>query len=355
MQLDKYDFSLGTHKGKKIIWINFPFNRVLKENLQQRFPSVKWSQTQGAWYLPDLPSARFACEIEQMELGSRLLSKIHPINRPSFIHYKEQLVLKGYSPHTIRLYLSEFAHLLLLLKTFSVNDLTSNRLKDYFLYCAVKLKMNEQKLNGKINAVKFYFEVVMHQSKMFFDIPRPKKPAKLPKMLSKLEIKSVFSVVQNTKHQLMLKLCYGMGLRVSEICNLKINDIDSDRMMVLIEAAKGKKDRYVSLPESVLPQLRSYYLQYQPRQWLFEGQYGGKYSTSSCQNVFKKALTKAGVKKKIGIHGLRHSYATHLLESGADLRFIQELLGHNSIKTTQIYTHVTDNSKRAIKSPLDEL
>lgn len=144
-----------------------------------------------------------------------------------------------------------------------------------------------------------------------------------------------------------------MGLRVGEVVNLKISDIDSDRMQVLIAAAKGKKDRYVNLPESVLALLRSYYKSYKPKKWLFEGQYGGQYSIRSVQAVFKNAMKKAGINKQIGIHGLRHSYATHLLESGADLRFIQELLGHNSIKTTQTYTHVTNCSKIKIKSPLD--
>ena len=153
----------------------------------------------------------------------------------------------------------------------------------------------------------------------------------------------------------MLQLSYGMGLRVSEIVQLKIKHIDSNSMLVLIAGGKGKKDRYTNLPESILTLLRTYYKAYKPKIYLFEGQYGGAYTTRSVQLVFKQAMQKAKIKKQIGVHGLRHSYATHLIERGADIRFIQELLGHNSIKTTQIYTHITDVSKAKIKSPLDSL
>jgi len=281
--------------------------------------------------------------------------KIHPVNRQAYDNMLEQLDLRAYSPSTKRLYLAEFAHLLGLMKSNPVNDLTTTRLKDYFLYCVQELQMKERKMNGKINAIKFYYEKVVHRPTMFFHIPRPKKPLTLPKMLSKKEVKRLFATVTNEKHSIALQLCYGMGLRVSEVVNLKIKDIDSSRMQVGIRGAKGKKDRYVPLPQSLLPQLREYYKTYKPKEYLLEGQYGGSYSKSSVQHVFKKAMRNAGIHKDIGIHGLRHSYATHLLESGADVRFIQELLGHNSIKTTQIYTKVTHTSLSKIVSPLDQL
>lgn len=206
-----------------------------------------------------------------------------------------------------------------------------------------------------MNAIKFYFEQVLHYEKLFFEIPRPKKPAQVPKVISTKDIKKLFDVTLNAKHNLMLKLCYGMGLRVSEIVNIKITDIDSETMQVFIEKAKGKKDRYANLPESILQQLREYYKIYKPEKYLFEGQYGGLYSTRSAQKVFKDALKKARVNKEIGIHGLRHSFATHLLESGTDVKFIQELLGHNDIKTTMRYIHVSKQSLKNVKSPLDNL
>lgn len=355
MNLNSYSFEFGEHRGKKVIFIRFPYSIQLKDELKKRFPSAKWSQTNKAWYLPDFPSTRTQLELKTKPLGHTLDLHIHPVNQKAFENLRNQLQLKAYSPNTIRTYLAEFAHLLKLIGEHPVEGLSPQRLKDYFLYCVQKEKMSERKINGKINAVKFYFEQVLHRPKMFFDIPRPKKPQLLPKMLNKNEIKRLFEQVKNPKHLLILKLCYGMGLRVSEVVKLKIGDIDSQNRYVLIASAKGKKDRYVPLPESILGLLRQYYRLYKPKNFLFEGAYGGAYSKSSVQAVFRKAMKSARIRKKVGIHGLRHSYATHLLESGADIRFIQELLGHNSIKTTQIYTHVSNHTKTKLRSPLDNL
>lgn len=355
MNLSKYTFKIDTHREKKVILIYFKYSLELKDSLRKKFPSAKFSKTKRCWYLPDLPSIRKLLNIQQNSMLNKHLHKIHTVNQQAFRLYVEQLELKAYSQHTKTIYVSEFLHLLKLLKSHNINKLTPNRLRDYFLYCVQVEKMKERKMNGKINAIKFYFEKVLHHEKMFFNIPRPKKPQTLPKMLSKTDIKKIFNCVTNKKHLLMLKLSYGMGLRVSEVIALKISHIDSQRMQVLIAGAKGKKDRYVNLPESALELLRSYYKAYKPKDWLFEGQYGNQYTTSSVQKVFKRSMQKAGINKNIGIHGLRHSYATHLLEAGADLRFIQELLGHHSIKTTQIYTHVSNTSIQNVKSPLDVL
>lgn len=355
MNTNNYTFSFGTHRGKQIIWIHFPYKQNIVKELRSAYPSAKWSNTKKAWYLPDLNVIRENLNLSAKKVGEKLLNGVYSVNKSAFINMRHQLELKAYSSNTIRLYLAEFTHLLSLLKTYPVNKLSSKRLKDYFLYCVQKEKMSEQKMNGKINAIKFYFEQVLHMPKMFFDIPRPKKRLTLPKMLSKRDVKKVFLVTKNVKHVMALQLCYGMGLRVSEVVNIKISDIDSSRMQVHIANAKGKKDRYVPLPESILQPLRAYYKAYKPKEYLLEGRYGGQYSKGSLQKVFKRALDKAGIHKNIGIHGLRHSYATHLLESGADLRFIQELLGHNSVKTTMKYTHVTNTSLLKVKSPLDSL
>jgi len=355
MHSEKYTYSFGIHRNKKVIWIHFSYNQTQVKILRENYPSVKWSNSNKLWYLPDLPVLREALKLAKKKVGIKLLNQIDDVNKPAFLALQNQLELKAYSANTIRVYLAEFAHLLLLLKVYPVQKLTKDRLKDYFLFCVKKEKMAERKMNGKINAIKFYFEQVLHKPKMFFDIPRPKKPLTLPKMLSKRDVNKIFSVTTNLKHLMALQLCYGMGLRVSEVVNIKIKDIDSSRMQVHITNAKGKKDRYMPLPESILEPLREYYKIYKPKEYLLEGQYGGQYSKGSVQNIFKKAMKKAGVHKDIGVHGLRHSYATHLLESGADLRFIQELLGHNSIKTTMQYTHVSNTSLLKIKSPLDSI
>jgi site-specific recombinase XerD len=355
MDLVKYTFEPAVHRGKKVILIRFPYDQTLQAALRKRFSSAKWSATQKAWYLPDLPVVRQQLRMVAQNMTESKIRDIHWANQQAYLDMEKQLVLKKYSPSTVRIYLAELRHLLLLLKAFTVQDMTPKRIKDYFLYCIKNEQMGERKINGKINAIKFYFEQVLHRPRMFFDIPRPKKPVTLPKMLHKKEVKKLFQVVKNPKHALALKLCYGMGLRVSEVVGLKVADIDGQRMVVHVRGAKGKKDRYVPLPNSILPQLRTYYQAYRPKTYLLEGQYGGPYAKSSLQQVFKKAMKKAGINKQIGIHGLRHSYATHLLESGADMRFIQELLGHNSIKTTQVYTKVTPRSLSNIKSPLDSL
>ncbi|MEO1010841.1 MAG: tyrosine-type recombinase/integrase [Bacteroidota bacterium] len=355
MDLTAYSYTPGTHRGKKVILIHFAFDLEKKQALRKRFPSAKWSQTKKAWYLPDLPTLRKILGLSPKHKHDQKLEALAPVNREAYAQMAGQLDLKAYSENTKRMYLAEFYHLLALLKDRPVAQLSPERVKAYFLYCLNVEKMRERKLNGKINAVKFYFEQVLHRPKMFFDIPRPKKPINLPKVLSRAEIKRLFAQVSNEKHLLALKLCYGMGLRVSELVRLTIQDIDSDRMLVRIAEAKGKKDRYVPLPKSILPFLRIYYKKYRPKEYLLQGQYGGAYSKSAVQQVFKRAMRRARIYKKIGVHGLRHSYATHLLESGADIRFIQELLGHNSVKTTQIYTKVTSHGLSKITSPLDTL
>lgn len=351
-----YSFELGEHRGKKVIWIRFPYTLEAKNHLRD-YVKVKWSNTQKSWYAPDVPTYRkfFGLQTSKPKLSKEVMIKIHPINQTEIDRYISQMILKGYSPSTIRTYSLEFAQLLYLLKDFPVNKLSPEKLKSYFLYCAKELKLSENQIHSRINAIKFYYEKVLHNEKMFLNIPRPKKHLILPKTLSMQEIKRLFRVTKNPKHLLMLKLCYGMGLRVSEIVNLKVSDIDSDRMQVLIQRAKGKKDRYVNLPKSVLESLLEYYKIYKPKEYLFEGQYGGAYAKRSAQAVFKEAMQKAKINKQIGIHGLRHSYATHLLEMGTDISLIQKLLGHNNLKTTLLYTHVSDKNLAKVKSPLDNL
>ena len=281
--------------------------------------------------------------------------KIFPINQSAIQKMVELLKLKSYSENTVKTYRYEFAQFLIALKNNPVDECDSQKVRSYMLYCYENLKLSENTLHSRLNALKFYFEQVLGREKFFVEIPRPKKHSSLPKTIHQSDIKKIFNSAKNLKHNTMLKLCYGMGLRVSEIVNLKITDIDSNNMQVLVERGKGKKDRYVNLPQSILEQLREYYKEFRPQKYLFEGQNGGQYSVRSVQQVFKNALQKAKINKQVGIHGLRHSYATHLLEQGTDIRYIQELLGHKDLKTTLIYTEVTNQSVRKVVSPLDNL
>ncbi|NOG45776.1 MAG: tyrosine-type recombinase/integrase [Calditrichaeota bacterium] len=182
-----------------------------------------------------------------------------------------------------------------------------------------------------------------------------KKPQTLPVVLSKEEVGRLIKVTSNMKHKTILLLIYSAGLRLGELLDLRIGDIDSKRLKIHIRQAKGKKDRYVVLSEKLLNILREYYKIYAPKDYLIAGAKGGRYSDKSVQSVMKQALKKAGIRKKATVHTLRHSFATHLLDEGTDIRFIQELLGHVRLETTQIYTHVSSRSINKIKSPADSL
>ena len=345
---------VAIHHDKKIIWIKFPKDFTLLKMLKT-VAKCKWSHSQKSWYVTDNNFNRDLFGLEKRIVGKDVLLKIHGNNLAQFQKYQNQLILKGFSPNTIRVYSLEFAQLLYTLKSFSVQNLTKEKLQSYFLYCHKELNISENQIHSRMNAVKFYFEKVLHQDKMFFDIPRPKKPLLLPKALNTAEITKLISVTHNPKHKLILQLCYGMGLRVSEIVNIKIEHVDSKTMKVLIAHGKGKKDRYVNLPQSILLDLRLYYKAFAPKVYLFEGQAGGQYAIRSAQSVFKISMNKARIKKSVGIHSLRHSYATHLLEFGTDISLIQKLLGHNDIKTTLQYTQVSDRTISNVKSPLDHL
>lgn len=355
MNLTPYTFTFGEHKNQKVIFISFEKNHTQISEIKKLVGS-NWSQTNKKWYVRDVEQYRKLFQIEtQFTVNESILSKIASENQEELNKLIQQLQLKAYSQKTIRCYAIEFAQYLYFLKDKNANLCTEIEIKNFILHCINTLKLKENTLHSRINAIKFYYEQVLFQKKIFFEIPRPKKQLKLPKSLNINEVKKLFEVTKNLKHNTILKLCYGMGLRLSEITNIKIVDIDSVAMRVHIQCGKGKKDRYVNLPESILEQLRDYYKMYKPKEYLFEGQYGGQYSIRSIQKTFNNSLNEAKILKKVGIHSLRHSFATHLLENGTDIRFIQELLGHNDIKTTLIYTNVSDKSLRKIISPLDNL
>ncbi|MBK7736145.1 MAG: tyrosine-type recombinase/integrase [Saprospiraceae bacterium] len=217
-------------------------------------------------------------------------------------------------------------------------------------------KLSGSYQNQLINAVKLFFERMEHRSMEIESIQRPFRERKLPNVLSKEEVKQLLSSLRNQKHRMMLVTIYACGLRCGELLNLRLMDVDSKRNFLIIRQAKGKKDRYVPITVKLIEELREYFKMYKPKTWLFEGQrIGEPYSARSLQLVLKEALLQARIKKPVTLHWLRHSFATHLLESGTDIRYIQSLLGHNSPKTTMIYTHVSEQSLSKIKMPYDDL
>lgn len=272
--------------------------------------------------------------------------------------FVQQLKLKAYSPSTIRTYRTEFLQLLHLLNNKPVNELTQDHLRRYIVYAMEKQGINEHTAHSRLNALKFYFEQVLRKEKFFCEIPRPKRPHLLPRLLNENEIAKLFNALTNKKHKAMLFTIYSAGLGVSELVNLKISDIDSKRMQIFVERAKGKKDRYVNLSPVLLDILRSYIKEYKPRPklYLFESEQTlSAYPIRTVQQIFSNAKSKAGIRKEVGIHSLRHSFATHLLDKGTDIRYIKDLLGHFNIKTTERYLHVSKKQLVNIISPFDDL
>ena len=269
--------------------------------------------------------------------------------------FRIRLQLQRYAASSINTYTNALTKFLLAFQNKNLEQLSVQEIA-YFLSTLQKNQQLSPAYQRQILAsiTKFYHLFYNKRLDLSFLYPKRKTKA-LPKYLTVLEIKRLFSHCQNLKHLCVLQLLYGCGLRVSEVVALKIVDVDSTAMRILVRNAKGQKDRVVPLPKSLLENLRNYYRSYKPKSYLFEGQKRAQYSIKSIQEVTKKYGFEAEIKKKVTPHILRHSYATHQLENGVNIRHIQELLGHNSIKTTEIYTHISNVSQEKIANPLDQL
>jgi len=373
------------HRGEECIAVCFRPDSLIA-NIVKKIPEAKWTQSFGNWYIPCnresynllLQALENKVTIENSELRlylqqrkAMVVTENKPVSPAGFkvmvsfplstenlmalTVFRNLMLLKGYSKNTVRNYCNEFHQLLRLLGTRDVNALGKEQIMSYLLWLLEKKGCSETKVHTAVNAIKFYFGKVIGREKEFYDLPRPRKPFKLPAILAEEEVMSVLTQISNLKHRAMIMAGYSAGLRVSEIIALKPASIDSKRMMIHIQAAKGKKDRMVPLAKKLLETLRQYYIQYKPKKYLFEGKPGEAYSAGSVQEILQGAKKKAKISKKGSVHMLRHSYATHLMEGGTDIRIIQELLGHNSIKTTMLYTHVSKKDIGRIESPLDKL
>jgi site-specific recombinase XerD len=389
---------LKDHEGQQRIFLEFAYSAKIN-SVVRKLPGAEWSQSNKKWHLPaeqksvDIlrqkisPLHNVDTALLKKQLEERNKRAIEEMHSPvEMAHYKkaplaeklplnyqkriqpvnghiipmmfEHLKLKAYSASTIKTYLYEMGQLLQTLGHIPADELMPEHLKRYLLYCVEKLGLRENTLHSRINSLKFYYEQVLKREKFFWDIPRPKKPLLLPEVLSEVEIGRLFRAIENIKHKAIVFTAYSAGLRVSEVVNLKIKNVDSHRMTLFIEKAKGKKDRIVNLSPLLLDILRSYLLKWQPRplNYLFEGAVAGEaYSARSAQLIFHDARMKAGIHKDVSFHALRHSFATHLLEKGVDIRYIKDILGHFDIRTTERYTHVSKRLLVNIGSPLDDL
>jgi site-specific recombinase XerD len=364
------------HRGKKCIAFK-PGVDSKTYSIIRSLPGVLYTKTHGRWYVVNdrssvvntifaaLQKEKIFVDYSALKQGidaepglpivgtlKELTNETHSV---AITRMAQKLLLKGYSSNTSKTYLEQFKLFLRFYPNLQPEELEESEITNYLLYLIQKKKISKSTQNQAINAIKFYYEKVLRQEKKVYHLERPLKERKLPLVLNQDEIISIFGALNNIKHSAMLMLIYSAGLRRSELINLRIGDLDMSRQIVFIRGGKGRKDRQSLLAKNLNPLVKKYLFEYKPRFWLFEGEKGEQYSESSLQKVFKHAVLKAGVKKNAHLHSLRHSFATHLLESGASTRFIQVLLGHESTKTTEIYTQVTQFSLSKIQSPLDQL
>jgi integrase/recombinase XerD len=353
------------HRGKNCYGFVFAYNAAIVGSLKTA--GAKWTQTHKCWYIvandklllciTKMLENTFGIELILDEVAKyncekRTLDADSQARVQALITWMKS---KRYSQSTIDSY-NEVLHVFLLFfRHKPVHEISSHDVVRFNNEYILHRNLSYAYQNQFVNALKLFFNLIDQKAIVPAEIERPRTTHKLPLVLSTQEVELLLGVLQNIKHKTMLALIYSAGLRRSELLYMKIGHIDSDRMIITIMNAKGQKDRVVPLSATVLDLLRAYYLEYKPKDWLFEGQKGGRYHEKSLELVFKQAKTLAKIKKKATLHTLRHSYATHLLEGGTNLRYIQELLGHRSPKTTQIYTHVSAEGVRRVTSPLDKL
>lgn len=270
---------------------------------------------------------------------------------------KNKMIRRNYSKRTIDIYSSFLKQYFSFCMQFQHDDTKD---AENFIHHLIKRGLSISTQNQAINAIKFYWEHILDKEKKYINIDRPMKERKLPEVLSLEEVSSIFQACSNEKQRMILKTIYACGLRISEVINLEIKDINGNRKTIKIRQSKGKKDRITPIPDELLDELRNYYRSYRPHRYLFEGQNSLKenplpYSAKSIQKTIKRCARLVGIQRKITPHTLRHSYATHLYEHGISLRSIQVLLGHNSSKTTERYTHVSNVHISNTPSPLEFL
>ncbi|MCE5175698.1 MAG: tyrosine-type recombinase/integrase [Bacteroidales bacterium] len=358
---------IKTNNGR--IRVIFGFSPKLTKEIKD-IPYNNWDARNKWWSVPFsekildkiktiATSLNMSILYEEESVDKNKKSRITPFDIPNYRPCPESYILKmkelRYGSHTIQTYSSLFEEFINYYYKFDIDKIDEPMIVTFLRYLVIERKVSISYQNQSINAIKFYYERVLGGQRKVYLVDRPRAEKALPVVLSEEEISAIINATSNLKHRVILMTIYSAGLRISEAINLKIQDIDSQRMQIRIEQSKGKKDRYTLLSVKTLDTLRQYFQVYKPKTWLFEGQKGAQYSDRSIQSILKMSVAKTDIKKRVTVHTLRHSFATHLLENGTDLRYIQTLLGHESSKTTEIYTHVTTKGFEQIKSPMDRL
>jgi len=358
------------HKGSRRIKLTFPFDAMIEDRIRT-IDGCRWSQTMHCWHLPydenslgELEGMQLEMEIEIPELAglkeeraTRYFDKRLTGEKEEAIRaFGQYMEVQRYSERTMASYLDVITTFLCYLRSRAIEEITNADVVEFNYRYIIKNEFSASYQNQIISAIKLFFQSIFKRDLNIEEIERPRPAKKLPEIFSLEEVELLLQHAGNLKQKAMLGLIYACGLRRSELINLKINAIDSDRKILNIKGGKGQKDRVVPLPEVLIEMLREYYRVYRPEIWLFEGNTKGRqYSETSLREVFESIKNKAKIKKKLTLHSLRHSYATHLMDDGTDLRHIQVLLGHKSLKTTEIYTHVSRRSLENVKSPFEKL
>lgn len=351
--------------NEKEIAVSFDYNKEFVKKIR-KINGRQWRSDEKCWIIPNDNKSKLKLynlfkdeEIHCNYSIDHILKELEVTYNFNWepLEYKlnEQLVLSGFSEKTIKTYISHSRRFLEFFNI-SIDQLTKDHVQKYMYVLLNERNNSHSYVNQALSSIKFLYKYVLMKGNVLYEILRPKREKKLPNVLSEKEVIEILNSVENKKHKAILFVIYSAGLRIGEVIRLKVNDIDSKRMMIHIRQGKGRKDRYTVLSDTALKILREYVKEYKPKDWLFPGGKEGHYlHDRSVQKVFKKACEKAKINKNATVHTLRHSFATHLLEGGTDLRYIQELLGHSSSKTTEVYTHVSKKSISKIESPLDRI
>lgn len=354
-----------THRGKEVWLVTFPYSRVLYNRCKKMHGN--YSQTHKGWWWPaeEMGKAELLHNLSgnntSKKNGTKKIHRSIPntVISDNVIQKITEMEIwmrqKRYSESTIKTYLSFVKQFFAFRSDLSWNAIRSQDITRYNYEHFIADNKSYSSQNQWINAIKTFLKVHKLNVSDLAKIERPRKAQYLPDVLTPEEVKAVFRQTVNLKHRTLLMLIYSCGLRIGEALALKLVDIQSEEGLIYIRGGKGQKDRRVPLSTRVLKELRQYYRSYKPTEYLFEGQKGGRYSNRSAAQVLKRAVKNAGINKNVTLHTLRHSYATHLTNQGVNIQYLQEILGHNSPKTTMIYTHLSGKDIRNIRSPLDDM
>jgi|SRR6187401_271671 len=364
---------LTDYKGGTMIRLEFKYDIEIIKQIKA-IPGRMWSLTNKCWYVPDIPTLRerFGINLNLVkdEAGNIIggvdleghrstnltaFEKLPVETKAKLLEFRKWMEQHRYSEQTIRNYLNHLSQVFLYLRDLDFGKVNVDDIIRFNQDVIIKNKLSISYQRVVTGAVKLFYSHFFDHEMDIDKLDRPFRENTLPIVLSKSEVEKILKSAGNIKHRAMLSVIYSCGLRRGELLNLRIVDLDKERNLIRIVQGKGRKDRYVPYSDKLKGVLREYYMKYKPKEYLFEGQGGGPYSARSIAKVLEHSVERSGVRKDVHLHTLRHSFATHLLEAGTDIRFIQEILGHSSPKTTMIYTHVSSKKIGEIKSPLDDL